>query len=89
MDRNLDDYEKQLADWIAQLSGLVLAAAVLLWLITALLCLHRGAEGSTMELLLDAGGLYAGQPLLITGNDYDLGVFNGDIGVVVVSDGGL
>jgi exodeoxyribonuclease V alpha subunit len=37
----------------------------------------------------DLGGFYAGQPLLITGNDYDLGVFNGDIGVVLASGGGL
>lgn len=28
-------------------------------------------------------GFYPGQPLLVTGNDYDLGVFNGDIGVVI------
>jgi exodeoxyribonuclease V alpha subunit len=32
---------------------------------------------------LDGGGFYVGQPLLVTANDYDLGVFNGEIGVVV------
>jgi exodeoxyribonuclease V alpha subunit len=35
---------------------------------------------------LDGGGFYPGQPLLITANDYDLGVFNGEIGVVVARD---
>jgi exodeoxyribonuclease V alpha subunit len=32
---------------------------------------------------------YAGQPLLVTANDYDLKVFNGDIGVVIERDGVL
>ncbi|SCX55081.1 DNA helicase/exodeoxyribonuclease V, alpha subunit [Klenkia marina] len=32
---------------------------------------------------------YPGQPLLITANDYDNGLFNGDAGVVVVGDDGL
>jgi exodeoxyribonuclease V alpha subunit len=32
---------------------------------------------------------YAGQPLLVTANDYDLKVFNGDIGVVIDRDGVL
>jgi exodeoxyribonuclease V alpha subunit len=32
---------------------------------------------------LDTAGFYVGQPLLITANDYDLGIFNGEIGVVV------
>lgn len=32
---------------------------------------------------------YAGQPLLVTANDYDLKVFNGDIGVVIERDGAL
>jgi exodeoxyribonuclease V alpha subunit len=36
---------------------------------------------------LDGGGFYAGQPLLVTANDYDLGVFNGEIGVVVAQGG--
>jgi exodeoxyribonuclease V alpha subunit len=38
---------------------------------------------------LDPGGFYAGQPLLVTANDYDLGVFNGEIGVVVARGEGL
>lgn len=29
------------------------------------------------------GGWYPGQPLLVTANDYDAGVFNGDVGVVI------
>jgi exodeoxyribonuclease V alpha subunit len=32
---------------------------------------------------------YAGRPLLITANDYGLGVYNGDTGVVVVREDGL
>jgi exodeoxyribonuclease V alpha subunit len=32
---------------------------------------------------------YAGQPLLVTENDYGLGLFNGDAGVVVAEDGRL
>lgn len=32
---------------------------------------------------------YAGRPVLVTANDYGLKVYNGDTGVVVVSDGGL
>src|SRR6202012_3136272 len=32
---------------------------------------------------------YAGRPLLVTANDYGLGVYNGDTGVVVVRDDGL
>ena len=31
----------------------------------------------------DDGRLYVGQPIIITRNDYQLGLFNGDIGVVV------
>jgi exodeoxyribonuclease V alpha subunit len=34
-----------------------------------------------------AGEWYAGRPLLITENDYGLGLFNGDTGVVVASPG--
>jgi exodeoxyribonuclease V alpha subunit len=32
---------------------------------------------------------YAGRPVLVTANDYGLGVYNGDTGVVVVRDNGL
>jgi exodeoxyribonuclease V alpha subunit len=35
------------------------------------------------------GDFYPGQPLLVTANDYDLKVFNGDIGVVIERDGAL
>jgi exodeoxyribonuclease V alpha subunit len=31
-------------------------------------------------------GRYAGQPLLVTANDYDNGLYNGDIGVVIERD---
>jgi exodeoxyribonuclease V alpha subunit len=30
-----------------------------------------------------ADGRYAGEPLLVTANDYDIGLYNGDTGVVV------
>lgn len=37
-----------------------------------------------------ADGRYAGEPLLVTANDYDVGLYNGDTGVVVADgDGGL
>jgi exodeoxyribonuclease V alpha subunit len=62
-----------------------------------LLCAHRDGPfgraqwaqrardwtAAALDRNLDPGGFYVGQPLLITANDYDLGVFNGEIGVVV------
>jgi exodeoxyribonuclease V alpha subunit len=38
---------------------------------------------------LDGYQFYPGQPLLITANDYEAGVFNGDIGVVVSTADGV
>ena len=38
---------------------------------------------------VDPSGFYAGQPILVTSNDYQARVFNGDIGVVVEADGGI
>lgn len=35
------------------------------------------------------GEWYAGRPLLVTANDYELGLYNGDTGVVVNTDAGL
>src|SRR5262249_15600373 len=32
---------------------------------------------------------YAGRPVLVTANDYGLGLYNGDTGVTVVRDGSL
>ncbi len=68
-----------------------------------LLCAHRsGPSGVTywdavaqdwIHLTVlpgDGGGWFAGQPLLVTGNDYDTGVFNGDTGVIMAGpDGSL
>jgi exodeoxyribonuclease V alpha subunit len=51
--------------------------------------LARDWIASALGRNLDPGGFYAGQPLLVTANDYDLGVFNGEIGVVVASSEGL
>jgi exodeoxyribonuclease V alpha subunit len=56
-----------------------------------LLCAHRrGPDGvatwtARVEGWLDVGdhGWYAGRPLLVTENDYELRLFNGDTGVVV------
>ena len=45
------------------------------------------AADPTLTPRLD--GHYAGQPLLVTANDYDNGLYNGDTGVVVDRDGGL
>ena len=45
--------------------------------------LHEAVEGYVPH------GWYAGRPLLITENDYGLGLFNGDTGVVVEVDGVL
>jgi exodeoxyribonuclease V alpha subunit len=39
--------------------------------------------------LLDPAAFYPGQPLLVTANDYEAGVNNGDIGVVINTAGGL
>src|SRR5262249_37596646 len=38
---------------------------------------------------LDTSEFYPGQPILVTTNDYQTRVFNGDIGVVIATDGGL
>jgi hypothetical protein len=36
MDKNVDEYADQMADWLAQLSGLVLAIVIIVWLFIAL-----------------------------------------------------
>jgi exodeoxyribonuclease V alpha subunit len=68
-----------------------------------LLCAHRygpyGVSTWTTEVEdwlagaipdLETGGrAYAGRPLLITRNDYELGLFNGDAGVVVETSPGV
>ena len=61
-----------------------------------LLCAHRDGPwgvGHWNRLVEGALGLhqewYAGRPLLVTGNDYGLSVFNGDTGVVVAGADGL
>jgi exodeoxyribonuclease V alpha subunit len=33
-------------------------------------------------LAVEAGGMYRGRPILVTRNDYRLGIFNGDIGIL-------
>lgn len=65
-----------------------------------LLCAHReGTSGveywsrlatewiDAPEAAFDTGRWFAGQPLLVTANDYDTGIYNGDTGVVVNIDG--
>jgi exodeoxyribonuclease V alpha subunit len=62
------------------------------------LCAHRlGPFGvdrwnNLVERWLAADGFavsgwYPGRPVMVTANDYRLGVFNGDLGVVTISDG--
>jgi exodeoxyribonuclease V alpha subunit len=67
-----------------------------------LLCAHRrGPYGVTrwsveaerwlseaLPGLVEEGEWYAGRPLLVTANDYELGLFNGDTGVVVATPAG-
>jgi exodeoxyribonuclease V alpha subunit len=67
-----------------------------------LLCAHRAgpAGASTWNahverwladgLVGSEGGWYVGRPVIVTQNDYSLGLFNGDTGVVIARpDGGL
>lgn len=68
-----------------------------------LLCAHReGPYGvrrwsqtalswtsAAVGRLFDPAAFYPGQPLLVTANDYETGVNNGDIGVVIGTPGGL
>lgn len=68
---------------------------------TKVLCAHRrGPDGVQVWNAAVEGWVhdvpayrrpewYAGRPVMITDNDYDLGVFNGDIGVVVAEGGSL
>jgi exodeoxyribonuclease V alpha subunit len=69
----------------------------------AILCAHRRGAGSVarwqrdIETALDEqftglryhGEWYPGRPVMITTNDYNLSLFNGDIGVAVRTDDGL
>ncbi len=47
--------------------------------------LNRIAEQTLAAagLIRLAGGLYAGRPLLVTANDYDLRLYNGDVGILL------
>ena len=70
---------------------------------TAVLCAHREGPGSVAEWrrviegALDArfpglrygGPWYPGRPVMITSNDYNLGLYNGDIGVAAYTAEGL
>jgi exodeoxyribonuclease V alpha subunit len=38
---------------------------------------------SAAGLIRPEGGRYPGQPLLVTANDYELGLFNGDVGLIL------
>lgn len=61
----------------------------------AILCATREGAAGVVEsnrrvemglkeagLAVEAGGMYRGRPILVTRNDYQLGVFNGDIGIL-------
>jgi exodeoxyribonuclease V alpha subunit len=95
-----DDVEAGYADFLAAASpGDKLAAFDAF----RVLCAHRqgpdGAEALNAAIearLARTGGLaaapgdYPGRPILVTRNDYDLGIYNGDVGVIErVGDGGL
>lgn len=68
-----------------------------------LLCAHRegphgvrrwsqialGWTSAAAGRLFDPAAFYPGQPLLVTANDYEAGVNNGDVGVVIGTPGGL
>ncbi len=67
-----------------------------------ILCSHRGGDegvaalNAYIEKELEKRGIkganeryYEGQPILITRNDYNLRLFNGDIGICVMSENGL
>lgn len=47
--------------------------------------LNRIAEQALAAagLIRPTGGLYAGRPLLVTANDYDLRLYNGDVGILL------
>jgi exodeoxyribonuclease V alpha subunit len=51
--------------------------------------LAREWTSAAVGRVLDPSQFYPGQPLLITANDYQAGVFNGEIGVVVVAGDGI
>ena len=60
-----------------------------------ILCAHRRDVGDWTERLEgwlgvdSADRFYAGRPLLVTANDYELGLFNGDAGVIVADEDGV
>jgi len=54
-----------------------------------LLALNRIAERALAAagVIRPAGGRYAGRPLLVTANDYDLRLYNGDVGILLPDPG--
>lgn len=95
------DHRVRLVEEASELGNEETALAVLGTL--AVLCAHREGPGSVeqwrrdIEDALDerfpglkyGGEWYPGRPLMITANDYNLGLYNGDIGVVVQTIEGL
>ena len=69
----------------------------------AVLCVHREGPGSVAQWRMDietalderfpglryGGEWYPGRPVMITSNDYNLGLYNGDIGVAARTEHGL
>jgi exodeoxyribonuclease V alpha subunit len=50
--------------------------------------LNEGVEAFLQERgIRPPGGFYSGQPILVTQNDYDVDLFNGDVGVTWIIDG--
>ncbi len=97
-----DDVVRSAAEVTAAAAAGDVAGALALLEGHRLLCAHRhGPYGvgrwdrSALEWAVAAGavevdpaGWYAGQPLLVTRNDHDAQIYNGDTGVVVAPKGG-
>lgn len=49
---------------------------------------RRIEAGLTERGLIGGGEPYHGMPIMVTANDYELGLFNGDIGIIWRDDGG-
>ena len=91
-----------LATWTAARAGDVPAALAALDQ-HRLLCAHRRGPYGVVRWSLEVerwlaenipgygedGEWYAGRPLLVTANDYDMGLYNGDTGVIVDMEDGV
>ncbi len=97
-----DDFEQRLIDWYRDVLSAADKAEMFermgrFRLLCALNRGVRGAEGlnDLAETILSRAGLirpgynYHGRPIMVTENDYNLGLYNGDIGIVLEDRDGL